>query len=156
MLLNTSAVAAFSHLKPYSNTTLTLESGTTANESGGTYVAYCWAEIEGYSKFGSYVGNASADGPFVYCGFKPAFVMTKRTDDTSNWFIFDSSRNSTNPNLAYLVPNTSDAESSSGGDIDFLSNGFKIRTGNGACNTNSVKYHVMAWARAPFKYSRAR
>jgi hypothetical protein len=61
------------------------------------HIAYCWAEIEGFSKFGSYVGNGSADGPFVYCGFKPAFVMIKRTDSTGNWCIFDSSRSSVNP-----------------------------------------------------------
>jgi hypothetical protein len=120
------------------------------NGSGSTYIAYCWAEIEGYSKAFSYVGNGSADGPFVYTGHRPAFVMIKRTDSTANWFIFDNSRNSTNPNLAYLVPNATDIESSSGGDMDFLSNGFKIRNTSASLNASGGTYIGMSFAESPF------
>ena len=80
------------------------------NASGNDHIAYCWAEIEGYSKFGSYVGNANADGTFVYCGFKPAFVITKRTDGTSSWLIHDSSRDPVNPVLGSLYANDTNAE----------------------------------------------
>jgi hypothetical protein len=77
--------------------------GYAHNLSGDKQIAYCWAEIEGFSKFGSYVGNGNADGPFVYCGFKPAWVIIKQTDGTGDWYIFDSSRGSTNPNEPILL-----------------------------------------------------
>ena len=121
------------------------------NNNSGNMIAYCWAEIEGYSKFGSYVGNGSADGPFIYTGGRPAFVMIKRTDSTANWFIFDNSRNSTNPNLAYLVPNATDIESSSGGDMDFLSNGFKIRNTSASLNASGGTYIFACWMESPFQ-----
>jgi hypothetical protein len=126
-------------------------SANTVNGSGGLrYIAYCWAEIEGYSKFGIYTGNYSTDGPFIFTNGKPAFVMIKRTDSTGNWFIFDNSRNSTNPNLAYLVPNAADIESSSGGDMDFLSNGFKIRNTSASLNASGGTYIYACWMESPF------
>jgi hypothetical protein len=118
--------------------------------AGQRVIAYCWAEIEGYSKFGSYIGNGNADGPFVFTNGRPAFVMIKRTDSTANWFIFDNSRNSTNPNLAYLVPNATDIESSSGGDMDFLSNGFKIRNTSTSLNASGGTYIYACWMESPF------
>jgi hypothetical protein len=124
--------------------------------SPNTYIAYCWAEIEGYSKFSSYVGNGNADGPFVYCGFKPAFVLFKRTDSISNWLIFDSSRNSTNPTLVYLSPNTTDIEFSSGGDMDFLSNGFKLRNTASSLNASGGAIIFAAFAESPFAYSNSK
>ena len=96
------------------------------NASGGTYIAYCWAEIEGFSKFGSYVGNSNADGSFVYCGFKPAWVMIKVATTTNSWVIYDSSRSSTNIVNNRLRANLSNVEDTHNG-VDFLSNGFKLR-----------------------------
>jgi len=126
--------------------------------STNSMVAYCWAEVPGFSKFGSYTGNASTDGPFVYCGFRPRWVMVKRTDyDGSGpqWNIFDAVRpNSYNDSaLGNLRANASDAESS-GWPIDFVSNGFKIRY---AGETNYSATHIFAaFAETPFKYASAR
>ena len=125
--------------------------GHNVNRSGDRYIAYCWAEIEGFSKFGSYLGNLNADGPFVYCGFKPAWVMIKRTDNTSNWNIRDSSRNSTNPTNLYLLANLSDPEGVTSSEIDFLSNGFKIRSTSTAFNASGGTYIFAAFAESPFK-----
>jgi len=119
--------------------------------AGQRVIAYCWAEIEGYSKFGSYVGNGNADGPFVYCGFKPAFVMIKRSDGGSeNWIMFDNSRKSVNDgDQRALFANTSDIEGT-GWPIDFLSNGFKNRY-TGSTNASGGTYIFAAWAESPFQ-----
>jgi hypothetical protein len=121
-----------------------------------THIAYCWAEIEGFSKAFSYVGNGSADGVFSYCNFKPAFVIIKRTDDTSNWNIRDSSRNSTNPTNLYLLANSSGSEGTTSSEIDFLSNGFKIRTTSTAFNASGGTYIGMAFAESPFTTANAK
>ena len=122
--------------------------------NGLPMISYCWAEIEGFSKFGSYVGNGSADGPFVFTNGRPAFVMIKRTDTTNDWVIFDSSRNSTNPATAYLEPNTSDIETTDSGSgsrwIDILSNGFKIRETAGALNASGGTYIFACFMESPF------
>jgi hypothetical protein len=115
-------------------------------ESGQNYVAYCFAEVEGYSKFGSYTGNFSSDGPFVYCGFRPAWVMRKATTDTSNWVILDTARDTYNETDNMLLPNTSGSESD-GSDIDILSNGFKMRSG--ALNGSGTTYIFAAFAEHP-------
>jgi hypothetical protein len=96
------------------------------NASGGTYVAYCFAAIAGYSAFGSFSGNASTDGPFVYCGFQPKFVLVKCSSTTGNWYVFDSVRNTYNVLGEQLYPNLSNAGSTAT-TLDFLSNGFKMR-----------------------------
>ena len=130
-----------------------------ASDLTGSYnfVTYCWAEIEGFSKFGSYVGNASADGSFIYCGFKPAFVITKRTDGTSNWLIHDSSRDPVNPVLGALYTNSSDAEGRGSVRVDFLSNGFKHRNADGgAANNYANNYIFIAFAESPFKTANAK
>ena len=121
-------------------------------------IAYCWAEIEGYSKFGSYVGNGSTDGPFVYCGFKPAWVMIKQTNDANNWHIADSSRKSVNPVNMVLRANISNSESANNSsfDIDFLSNGFKLRSTNDELNENASTYIFMAFAESPFQTANAK
>ena len=156
MLLNTTdAVAQFSHLKPYTDTVLTLEVGTTSNESGGKYIAYCWAEIEGYSKFGSYVGNGSTDGPFVYCGFKPAWVMVKSSSTVSNWLIMDNARNSTNPVDLDLYANLTNIESQYDR-FDYISNGFKVRNTSGEMNTSGATYIFAAFAESPFQTANAK
>ena len=157
MLLNTTdAVAQFSHLKPYTDTVLTLESGTTSNESGGKYIAYCWTEIEGFSKFGSYVGNDSTNGPFVYCGFKPALVILKASSTTGNWCMIDNARNPTNPTNLFSVVNSANAGDDTGGLIDFVSNGFKLRLQSPNFNGNGVTYIFAAFAESPFQTNNAK
>ena len=128
------------------------------NASGGTYIAYCWAEIEGYSKFGSYVGNGSADGPFVYCGFKPAFLMIKRTDTTGEWWMYDSSRGPTNAIPRMLMANNAlvEQEDSASYLLDFLSNGFKWRSGLAASNGTGGSFIFMAFAESPFQTANAK
>jgi hypothetical protein len=129
------------------------------NANGSTFVAYCWAEIAGFSKFTSYTGNGSTDGPFIFLGFRPKFVMIKRTDGgTNNWVIFDSSRNTYNATGKELKANTSAAEydGDSTNPNDFLSNGLKIRHDGTAMNIASGTYIVAAFAENPFKNSNAR
>ena len=127
-------------------------SGTAVNGSGSTYIAYCWAEIEGFSKFGSYVGNGSADGPFVYTGGRPAFVMIKRTDSTGEWWMYDNARGSTNPIPRMLLANSSgiENEDSSSYLLDFLSNGFKWRSGLSASNASGGTYIYACFMESPF------
>lgn len=131
--------------------------GTSAdvNASGISYVAYCFAEIAGFSKFGRYTGNGSTDGPFVFCGFRPKFVMYKSTTETSGWAIIDTSRNTSNVADKYLNPNDSTAEGTSNL-IDVLSNGFKFRTLNAGNNASGQIYIFAAFAEVPSKYALAR
>jgi hypothetical protein len=120
-------------------------------------VAYCFAEVEGYSKFGSYTGNGSADGTFVYTGFKPAFVIAKRTDSTGgNWFIHDSTRDQYNSSNHQLQADNNLTEyNTSAVAIDLLSNGYKLRNSSGM-NASGNTYIYMAFAENPFKNSLAR
>ena len=115
------------------------------------YLAYCFAEKQGYSKFGKYVGNGNSNGPFVYTGFKPTFVMQKRTDSTGAWHMFDSKRNLFNEVDNYLYANTSEAEYVGSNDgVDFLSNGFKISNTYTGLNASGGTYIYMAFAENPF------
>jgi len=125
------------------------------NNSGNTYVAYCWTPIEGFSAFGSYSGNNSTDGPMVYTGFQPKFVLIKGTGNASGWQLQDSARNTYNVVNAVLRPDLSAAESTGyGGVLDFLSNGFKLRTTDTNYNSSSYgPYIYMAFASNPFKNS---
>jgi len=120
-------------------------------DAGDTYIAYCFAEKIGYSKFNSYVGNGNLDGTFVYTGFKPAFVMIKRSNATNNWIMFDNKRDPHNEAITVLYANTSDEEDSGTGanDVDFLSNGFKLREDNAECNGSGDSYIYMCFAEAP-------
>ena len=121
------------------------------------YVAYCFSEVPGYSKFGSYTGNGSADGPFVYLGFRPAFLMVKRTTAAGNWGVWDTTRDTYNAVVYELVPNASDAETTAAGvRLDILSNGFKLRNTGVAYNASGSTYIYMAFAENPFKNSLAR
>jgi hypothetical protein len=124
-------------------------------DGGYTKVAYCWAPIAGYSAFGSYTGNGSADGTFVYTGFRPRFLMIKRTDTTSNWFILDTSRDTYNVSTDLLFPNLSDAEDASSPRMDILSNGFKNRQA-AVMNASGGTFIYAAFAENPFKYANAR
>jgi hypothetical protein len=125
--------------------------GTAANcnGSGNTYVAYCFAEKKGFSKFGSYVGNGSTDGTFVYTGFKPAFLIQKRSDTTANWNLYDNKRSTSGgsnvvDDLFYVDGSNAEISYTS---VDFLSNGFKFRSSDGAINSGANIY--MAFAEAP-------
>lgn len=123
------------------------------NTSGATMILYCWAEIAGYSKFGSYTGNGSSDGPFVYTGFRPRFLLVKSSTEVNNWWLYDSSRSPYNAMNELLRPDLSNAEATQGYP-DFLSNGWKIR--NTGQNTSGQTYIYMAFAENPFKYANAR
>jgi hypothetical protein len=125
----------------------TLGNETQVNATGRDYVVYCFAEIPGYSSFGSYTGNSSTDGPFVYTGFKPAFIMTKRSDSTSDWTIEDTTRSTFNLVENALFPNLNIAEDTTGDRMDILSNGFKLRTTQQP-NVGTLIY--MAFAEHPF------
>ena len=121
------------------------------NGSGSTYIAYCFAEKQGFSKFGTYTGTANVDGAFVYTGFKPAWIMTKKTVGSGyHWFIFDNKRDGyNNSNKRFEASSTAlEADTSPAGNIDILSNGFKIRTTDGHI-ADAGKYIFMAFAEAP-------
>jgi hypothetical protein len=140
-----------------SATLVTLGNHATNLSGTNNQVLYCFAPVEGYSKFGKYTGNGSADGPFVYTGFKPAWIMTKRTNSTSQWAITDTARSTYNVAKETLEANTSAAESSGTAyQIDILSNGFKLRDADDARNGSGDTYIYMAFAENPFKNSNAR
>ena len=126
-----------------------LGSGALTNGSGSTMIAYCFAEKQGYSKFGSYTGNGNADGTFIYTGFKPAFIMIKRTDVAKNWYINDNLRDGYNNDNPYLSPNLT-AAGTGGTEIDLLSNGFKITASGTGHNASGGTYIYMAFAENPF------
>ena len=127
------------------------------NVLNATYINYVFAEIEGYSKFGSYTGTGTTDGAFVWCGFRPRWVMIKRSDATSNWELFDTAREPNNVMIKELYPNLADVENASSSDeFDIISNGFKPRSTNTIHNASGGTYIFAAFAEAPFKYARAR
>jgi hypothetical protein len=139
------------------NTLFSIGTGTPTNGSGNSIIAYCFAEIKGFSKFGSYTGNGSTDGTFVYTGFKPAFVIVKRSDaGGANWQMIDNKRSDAGGNNIIdkvLAPNANDAEYDEGSSAwcgDLLSNGFKWRGDWGALNTSGGTYIYMAFAENPF------
>ena len=118
-------------------------------ESGANYIAYCFAEKTGYSKFGTYTGNASANGPFVYTGFKPAWIMLKNSTDTGdNWTIYDSKRDIDNPSTQMLFAQDNGVEAS-GNNMDILSNGFKQRNTSNGNNGSGDLFVYMAFAEEP-------
>jgi hypothetical protein len=136
---------------------VSIGTGTSVNTSTQNYVMYCFAEVAGYSAFGSYTGNGSADGPFVFTGFRPRFVMIKRTDSGGfNWVIVDTARDPINVTGNLLLPNTSGAEASAPPLFDYLSNGFKLRDSGTGLNGSGGTYIYMAFAESPFKFANAR
>jgi hypothetical protein len=158
--LNTTAAAAIGGI--WGNTAPTssvfsLVGNAMSTSTSQNLIAYCFAEIAGYSKFGSYTGNGSTDGPFVYTGFRPRFILIKSTG-VESWIIRDTSRNTYNVADADLFPNLSDAETVSSvfRGTDFLSNGFKLRNTGSGSNSNGVTYIYAAFAENPFSYSLAR
>jgi len=119
------------------------------NGNGNSIIAYCFAEKQGYSKFGSYTGNDNADGTFVYTGFAPAWVMIKRTNSVNDWLILDTKRNPINPSNERILANTNAAASTANTMVDFLSNGFKPRSTYGGINGDSDNFIYMAFAESP-------
>jgi hypothetical protein len=122
--------------------------------SANTYIAYCFAEIPGYSKIGSYTGG-DANPRFVYCGFKPRWVLIKRSNGVENWYIYDSSRDQYNQMRTVLEPNLTNADGT-GDIVDFVANGFVLRSNSVATNSSTDTYIFMAIAEANFKYANAR
>jgi len=131
---------------------------STSYTNGVTIVAYCFVEIEGYSKISTYLGNGGADGPFINTGFKPGYILIKSHTDADNWHICDVVRSPGNPHNDVLRANLSNAESAdhAGFDVDSYSNGFKIRSTNSELNTSAKRYIYMAFAESPVKYANAR
>ena len=134
-----------------------LSSDVGINGSGATFVAYCFAPIAGYSAFGSYTGNGSTDGPFIFTGFRPRYVLIKRTDSSNNWVIQDTSRDTYNVSEKDLYADTAGAEATYAAEkTDILSNGFKQRQTGASMNASGGTYIYMAFCESPFKFSNAR
>lgn len=134
----------------------TVGTAHSVNADGEKYIAYCWHSVDGFSKIGTYTGNGNADGVFVNTGFRPAFLLMKVTNTTSDWHIFDSARDVNNPLQAPIDPNTTAVEGSGSDRFDFTSNGFKLRQTSGSYNGNNSTYIYMAFAETPIKYSNPR
>ena len=159
LLLNTTAAAGttsavWNNTAPTSSV-FSIATDFSINQSTATYVAYCFAAVAGYSAFGSYTGNGSTDGTFVYTGFRPRWIMFKRTDSAFDWSIYDTSRDTYNVMPDILYPNLSSAESNTYA-LDCLSNGFKIRGVGQNINTSGGTYIYACFAETPFKYANAR
>jgi hypothetical protein len=143
------------------STVFSLGANDESNKSGGTHIAYCFHDVEGFSSFGGYKGNGSTNGPFIYTGFKPAFVVFKSNSSGGHWFSQDNRRPSDqNPVDSNLYQNLVNAEvtntPTSGLVVDFVSNGIKIRGSGAEANGNNTKYMYWAFAEQPFKYANAR
>ena len=139
------------------STVFTISNDSAVSGNGQSHVAYCFSAVAGYSAFGSYTGNGSTDGPFIYTGMRPRFVMLKRTDSTSNWYMFDTSRNTSNVMTNELLANATNVEANENRWIDCLSNGFKIRNDAGnQINASGGTFIYMAFAENPFRNALAR
>jgi len=162
MLSSTNASASnnlWNNISP-TNSVFSIRSGGSAQFwDGKNQIAYCFAPVEGYSAFGSYAGNGSTDGTFVYTGFRPRWLLIKNAEDAGNyWWIIDSKRSSYNNDYAALFANVSNAENNTSAvGVDILSNGFKSRTSDGGVNpgTGSTVIYA-AFAENPFSLARAR
>ena len=133
------------------STVFSVEAGGSINQNTNKYVSYCFAEKQGYSKFGSFTGNGSTDGPFVYTGFKPAWLMYKEDESAGGWGIWDNKRVTYNPINIRLLANTNAADDTSNDNRqDFLSNGFKVRNSSGGFNESGRTIYYMAFAEHPF------
>jgi hypothetical protein len=156
LLLNTTAAltADTNEVTAASSTTFTGGGSSGVNSNGSTFVAYCFAEKQGYSKFGKYVGNGSANGAFVYTGFKPAFFLLKKTSAADGWRLFDNKRAGYNDDNYRLAPDATDAEDTATTYLDILSNGVKIRGTAGSFNQSGGTFIYMAFAEHPFVNSK--
>lgn len=160
LLLNSNAATA--DLNTYWNdtapttTVFSISTHADVNTSGDAYEFIAFAEIEGFSKFGSYTGNGSADGPFLYCGFRPRWIMAKRSDGASNWHIVDAARNTYNVASERLFADSPSALDAGDTVFDFCANGAKMRSAAAGFNTSGGTYIFAAFAEFPFKYATAR
>jgi hypothetical protein len=157
--LNTNAAAsdtsAYGTIAASTASVFTTNYVTGMNISGVTTVAYCWAPVAGYSAFGSYTGNGSADGPFIYTGFRPRYIMFKRTDAAFVWGILDTSRSPSNIASLWLYPSDANPDFTYAS-FDFVSNGFKLRATDGAMNASGGTYIYACFAENPLRYANAR
>ena len=139
-----------------SDTEFQIMTANTVNQNGKTYVSYHFHDVEGYSRMGSYIGNGNADGPFVPCGFQPAFVIVKKVNGSHNWIMFDNKREPVNDGTgSFLEADTTDVEDTDPC-IDLVSQGFKVRDTADRYNGDDNQYIFMAWASLPSKYNNAR
>jgi hypothetical protein len=154
-LTNASAASAamWNNTTPGSSV-FTLGNDATANANAAPIVAYCFRSISGFSKIGLYTGNGSADGPMVWCGFRPRYLMVKRSDSTSDWWVIDAVRGTYNPAIYTLYPNGAYVEDSSTFPVDFTANGFKVRTSNATFNGGTLIFYAIS--EASFKYALGR
>ena len=162
-LTNAVATAGMWNSTTPTSSVFTVGANNDVNRSGISYVGYVCSEIEGFSKFGSYTGNASADGPFVWCGFRPRYILFKNaTSAGNNWLTFDTARNPYNLTQNKVAANAANSENDaaisgvSENNLDILSNGFKLRTSNAQNNGSGSTIIFAAFAENPFKYARAR
>ena len=147
--VNAESIDNFMNNTTPTSTVFSISDASVVNRSGSTYMAYCFAEKQGYSKFGSYTGNGNADGTFIYTGFKPAFTLFKKTNATSEWFLYDNKRDGYNVTEKVFEANTNSAEDSNSGTyIDYLSNGFKLRGTSGNTNASGSTYIYMAFGQS--------
>ena len=153
--LNENIVGNADNIRSVNDTTFAPTSWGGINQNTKEHIAYCWTEIEGYSKFGSYLGNGVGDGPFAYCGFRPAYVLIKNISATGEWCLWDSSRTPYNEMQNALRPNDNAAETN-GFQFDFYSNGFKARDTESSVNTSGSRYIFAAFAESPFQTANAK
>ena len=156
-LNTTNAAQADSNWASTTPTSSVFSIGGNSNEngSGNNQLAYCFAPVEGYSAFGTYTGNGSTDGPFVYTGFRPRWILFRSTASGKNWFIYDTERDSYNVAETYLIADDAGAEAQFD-TLDILSNGFKLRASDASFNANGAEHIWAAFAEHPFKTARAR
>ena len=147
------------YIKSMQSTTFTIRlsdaSAGRYNRNGNNYIAYVFADVEGFSKFGSYVGNGNSNGAFIYLGFRPAFFLLKAKTSDISWYMYDNKRDPDNLVDKELNPHNTQSEAS-GHDLDFVSNGVKMRSSDSSLNYSNYEYIYWAFAESPFKYARAR
>jgi hypothetical protein len=152
-----STIAATTDALSFTGSSSTTFSFGTSIANGNNFLGYAFAPVNSYSVFGSYTGNGSADGPFVFCGFRPKYLLYKRSDSANAWVVFDSVRGTYNLNTPHLQPHLSSAESDvSTYGVDFLSNGFKLRSTDASMNASGGTYVYACFAESPFSLARAR
>ena len=133
----------------HSNTVWNTYGSGEANQNGENFVCYAWTSIQGFSKFGSYTGNGNANGPFIYTGFKPAWIMTKQINGGSSWIVHDNKRDPINTVTEYFTVEENDAAGTLANSFDLCSNGFKVRTSNGDRNSSGDSFAYWAFAESP-------
>jgi hypothetical protein len=140
----------------FDSTVFTVGNASSINDNDKDYIAYCFTDIDQYLKAGVYSGNGNADGTYIHLGFRPAWLMVKRTNSTGQWDLFDNKRETFNEMGNQLRADATNAEASNDHDIDFLSNGFKWRDSSNSINASGSTYIYLAFAEQPFKYANAR